>query len=127
METHHVSSAIFPDKADLAKTLIQECTHGQVFSGLYVKSNGEERVFNGRAYADGSTLNTGKQLSPKLVPYIDNAVLISNYKALSTSLGRKLSQDQDKDLIEDARRKSWRSFNADRLKELNVAGIKYIF
>ena len=128
MKVTHYSKAIFGNAASFAHTMIQESTHGKIFSGKFLKSDGSVRVFNGRAYAQGSVKGTGGSVNiQKMVPYIDNEVLIKNLKNASNELGRKLSKDTDAELIAQCRQKSWRSFKADNLLELNINGEKIIF
>lgn len=128
MKVRHYSEAILGNVASFAHTMIQESTHGKIFSGKFLKSDGSVRVFNGRAYAEGSVKGTGGSVNiQKMVPYIDNEVLIKNLKNASNELGRKLNKDTDAELIGQCRQKSWRSFKAENLLELNINGEKIIF
>lgn len=123
MKVTHYNKAIFGDVGSFAHTMIQETTHGKIFSGKFIKSDGSVRVFNGRAYADGSVKGTGGSVSvTKMVPYIDNEVLIKNLKNASNELGRKLNKEEDAELIAKCRQKSWRSFKPENLLELNING-----
>lgn len=123
MKVYPYNPVLCGDKQSFVNDIISECTNGKVYSGAFVKSDGTERVFNARVFADGAIKGTGNAMPKHLVTYIDNTALISNLK----SYGRKLDKERDSELVIEARRKSWRSFKIESLKELNVNGVKYTF
>ena len=123
MKVYPFNELLCGKKNSFVHEIIEECTNGKVYSGKFIKSDGTERTFNARVYADGAIKGTGNEMPKHLITYIDNNVLIKNLK----SHGRRLDKERDAELIKEARRKSWRSFKIDSLKELNVNGTKYTF
>jgi hypothetical protein len=122
MNTITYTPTIYGDKNDFVNTLINDCTHGQIFSGVFKKRDGSFRTFQGKAWMKESVKGTGVTPPKHLFPYLDNNVYLSNLQKLSEKLGRRLNKMIDENDIIEARRSSWRSFVIDNLVELSIGG-----